>query len=304
MVWSRCAVPPQEVEVRGIALPGVKDCPISGDKLPLVVISHGTSGSFIGHHGTADTLADAGFIVAAINHPGDTSRDMSRSDDLAAFVERPTDIKRLIEFMLQASPVATKIDPERIGFFGFSRGGYTGLVLIGANPDWAVVTTFCEQSLSHACEQVRRKEFPTQPFTRDTRIEAAVIADPLTTMFSPDSYAALTMPVQLWQSERGGDAVLPQVREMFSVSQHIEMVAVINRDCRRNKERWARCYPFRGILAHSPAAEHDLPRPQISHGSTARSIERPYGHFISAFSTVGSQSPLIASASLGNSWCR
>jgi predicted dienelactone hydrolase len=244
MVWSRCAVPPQEVEVRGIALPGVKDCPISGDKLPLVVISHGTSGSFIGHHDTADTLADAGFIVAAINHPGDTSRDMSRSDDLAAFVERPTDIKRLIEFMLQASPVATKIDPERIGFFGFSRGGYTGLVLIGANPDWAVVTTFCEQSLSHACEQVRRKEFPTQPFTRDTRIEAAVIADPLTTMFSPDSYAALTMPVQLWQSERGGDAVLPQVREMFSVSQHIEMVAVINRDCRRNKERWARCYPL------------------------------------------------------------
>jgi hypothetical protein len=122
MVWSRCAVPPQEVEVRGIALPGVKDCPISGDKLPLVVISHGTSGSFIGHHDTADTLADAGFIVAAINHPGDTSRDMSRSDDLAAFVERPTDIKRLIEFMLQASPVATKIDPERIGFFGFFAG--------------------------------------------------------------------------------------------------------------------------------------------------------------------------------------
>jgi len=208
-VWSPCAVTPQEVEVAGIALPGVKDCPILGDKLPLVVISHGRTGSLIGHHDTAETLADAGFIVAAINHPGDTSTDKSRSDDLAAFVERPTDIKRLIDFMLQASPIAAKIDPQRIGFFGFSRGGYTGLVLIGANPDWDVVTTFCQQSTSHACEQVRRKEFPTQPLTHDARIKAAVIADPLTIMFSRDSYAAITVPVQLWQSERGGDGVLP-----------------------------------------------------------------------------------------------
>jgi predicted dienelactone hydrolase len=80
-VWSPCAMPPQEVEVGGIALPGVKDCPILSDKLPLVVISHGRTGSLIGHHDTAETLADAGFIVAAINHPGDTSTDTSRSDD-------------------------------------------------------------------------------------------------------------------------------------------------------------------------------------------------------------------------------
>ena len=209
VVWSPCAAPPQEVEVGGIALPGVKDCPILGDKLPLVVVSHGRTGSLIGHHDTAETLADAGLIVAAINHPGDTSTDKSRSDDLAAFVERPTDIKRLIDFMLQASPVATKIDQQRIGFFGFSRGGYTGLVLIGANPDWATVGEFCGQSTLHACEQVRRKEFPTQPLTHDARIKAAVIADPLTIMFSHDSYAAITVPVQLWQSERGGDGVLP-----------------------------------------------------------------------------------------------
>jgi predicted dienelactone hydrolase len=52
-MWSPCATPPREVEVGGITLPGVKDCPILGDKLPLVVISHGRTGSFIGHHGTA-----------------------------------------------------------------------------------------------------------------------------------------------------------------------------------------------------------------------------------------------------------
>jgi predicted dienelactone hydrolase len=130
------------VEIGGAALPGVRDCPIVGGNPPLVVISHGRGGSFFGQHDIAETLADAGFVFAAMNHPGDTSADMSRSDDLAAVVERPTDIKRLIDFMLQASLVATKIDPQR-GYFGFSRGGYTGLVQFGANPDWAVVGEFC-----------------------------------------------------------------------------------------------------------------------------------------------------------------
>ena len=75
-MWYPCSEPPSEIDLGNIAVPGVKDCPISGDKLPLVVVSHGRGGSFIGHHDTAETLADAGFIVAAINHPGDTASDM------------------------------------------------------------------------------------------------------------------------------------------------------------------------------------------------------------------------------------
>ena len=95
-VWSPCAMPPQDMVVGRATLPGVKDCPIAGDRLPLVVISHGRGGDFIGHHDTAETLADAGFIVAAISHPGDTVSDMSRSGDLSVMIERPTDIKRLM----------------------------------------------------------------------------------------------------------------------------------------------------------------------------------------------------------------
>ena len=56
-------------------LVGVKDCPVTGAKLPLVVFSHGTIGWFGGHHDTAAALADAGFVVAAINHPGDNAKD-------------------------------------------------------------------------------------------------------------------------------------------------------------------------------------------------------------------------------------
>ena len=208
-MWSPCSAAPGEVDLGDVTLTGVKDCPIAGGKLLLVVISHGRGGSFLGHHDVAETLADAGFVVAAINHPGDTSSDTSRSDDLSVFVERPEDIKRLIDFMIGASPAAANIDPGRIGFFGFSRGGYTGLVLLGANPDWALATTFCEQSPIHICDQIRRKEFPAQPLTHDPRIKAAVLADPLALLFTADSLQAIKVPVQVWASERGGDGVTP-----------------------------------------------------------------------------------------------
>jgi hypothetical protein len=37
-MWYPCAEPPGEIELGKITLPGVKDCPIVGEKLPLVVI--------------------------------------------------------------------------------------------------------------------------------------------------------------------------------------------------------------------------------------------------------------------------
>ncbi len=98
-MWYPCAAPPGEIQLGPLTLPGVKDCPISGEKLPLVVVSHGMSGDFADHHDLAETLADAGFIVAAIDHPGHSSFDMSRAGDLSIWVERPTDTKRLIDFM-------------------------------------------------------------------------------------------------------------------------------------------------------------------------------------------------------------
>jgi len=208
-MWYPCSEPPGEIDVGGFTLPGVKDCPISGDKLPLVVISHGRGGSFVNFHDMAETLADAGFIVAAINHAGDTTFDMSHSGNFSVFVERPTDIKRLIDFMLGASPAAPNIDPQRIGFFGFSAGGFTGLVLIGGNPDWGNATTSCQQSSTPLCEQIRRKEFPA-PLAQDQRIRAAVIADPLAIFFTADSFAAVKVPVQLWASQRGGEDITPE----------------------------------------------------------------------------------------------
>jgi predicted dienelactone hydrolase len=102
-VWSPCATPAGQIKLgRGLTTPGTLACPVLGTHLPLIVMSHGYHGSYSSQHDVAEALADAGFVVAAINHPADSGPDMSRADELSALTERPVDIKRLIDFMLDS----------------------------------------------------------------------------------------------------------------------------------------------------------------------------------------------------------
>lgn len=201
-VWYPCATPPQEMTYEDRVLSGAKDCEVIGSKLPLIVISHGRTAWFGAHYDTAAALADAGYVVAAINHPGDNSFDHGRTDHLSVFVERPLDIKRLLDFLLSTWSDTPKIDRERIGLFGFSMGGYTGLVVIGGIPDFRKDLPGCEDNRLLACEQLRNNEAPARPSFRDPRIKAAVIVDPSTGIFFPaESLRAVSVPIQLWSSD-------------------------------------------------------------------------------------------------------
>lgn len=209
VIWTPCAAAPQEIELGPVVLSGRRDCPTEGRDLPLVVISHGHAGSNLSHHDLAESLADAGFVVAAINHPGDNYADMSRAGEISSFIERPKDIRRLIDYMLTDAEDAGKIAAGRVGFFGFSRGGYTGLVLAGGMPDFLKANVPCEDMSIPLCAQLKRKEVPSGPFIADTRIKAFVLADPLNMFPAADGLKAIAAPIQLWSSEFGGDGVLP-----------------------------------------------------------------------------------------------
>lgn len=209
-IWTPCAAAAEPLPVGPYVLHGQHDCPTVGDKLPLIVISHGHGGSLLNHHELAETLADAGFVVAALNHPGDSFSDMSRNAELSVFVERPADIKRLIDYMLGAAPDARQIDSSKIGFFGFSRGGYTGLVLAGGNPDFLHADVPCPDPNIALCKQLQRKEIPNAPLTHDSRIKAYVLADPLDEFPSAKSLENVKAPIQLWASQFGGDGVVPK----------------------------------------------------------------------------------------------
>lgn len=207
-VWYPCNQLPRKERLGPSVLFVAKDCPVTGDKLSLVVISHGRGGSFLDHSDTAEALANAGFVVAAINHPGDNAMDKTRTDDFSVFVERPVDIKRLIDFMLGSWTAAARIDASEIGIFGFSRGGYTGLVAAGANPYFVKSLPLCDGVDTPLCDQVRKGELPE--LDHDPRIKAVVIADPVSVFFTKDSFSNVKIPMQLWRSEFGGGGVTPE----------------------------------------------------------------------------------------------
>ncbi|MBR1128200.1 dienelactone hydrolase [Bradyrhizobium iriomotense] len=211
LVWYPCADTPKQIVLGPFSLPAVANCPLNAHELPLIVISHGRAGSFLAHHDTAEALAENGFIVAALNHPGDTAEDLSQTNDLSVWIERPKEVRRVIDFLIHTSAFAATIDSNRIGFFGFSRGGYTGLALLGGDADWVIGTTFCqEHPLYQLCRRVLSNDVPAEPLAHDPRIKAAALADPPAPFFSSRSLASINVPVQLWASEFGGDGVVLQ----------------------------------------------------------------------------------------------
>jgi predicted dienelactone hydrolase len=213
-IWSPCSAPAGEVKLRTLTLPGTTDCPVVGEKLPLIVLSHGYGGSFTGHHDTAEALADAGFVAVAVNHPLDTGAgDMTRADTLAVLIERSADIKRAIDYMLGTWSDRARLAPDKIGFFGFSRGGYTGLVVAGADPDIRKATAFCTvDSPLPSCGELQRNEIPTQTPVHDPRVKAMVIADPaFGPLFDRDALKDVRIPVQLWASELSGRDQITEV---------------------------------------------------------------------------------------------
>jgi predicted dienelactone hydrolase len=211
-VWYPCATSAGKVKLNDkLSISATMDCPIEGSKLPLVVISTGGNGWFANHHDTAEVLADAGFVTAAISHPGFTSPEkMILKQNVADLIERPVEVKRLVDYMLGTWPFGTKIDSDRIGLFGFSRGGYTGLVTIGGNPDFrrGVALAMCPPEIKSVCDKVWMAAKSTPG--HDPRIKAAVLADPAFVMlFSPSDLKTVTIPIQLWASASGGEMVMP-----------------------------------------------------------------------------------------------
>ena len=70
----------------------VHDSVVSGNRLPLVLISHGTGGSEGSHYDTALALAAEGFVVVALTHTGDNYMDQSYVGNRMNLTDRPRQV--------------------------------------------------------------------------------------------------------------------------------------------------------------------------------------------------------------------
>ena len=184
------------------------DAPVKGRRLPLVVISHGNGGSKEGHYDTALALAAAGFVVAALEHPGDNYHHQSRA---TAMTDRPAALSRVIDFMIGDWANHAAIDPRRIGAFGFSSGGFTVLAAAGGQPDFTLFAPHCVQHpTNYDCKLAGPTGVSAPALGRivpDRRIRALVVAAPALGFTFAHGLDYVRIPVQLWRAD--DDHILP-----------------------------------------------------------------------------------------------
>lgn len=211
-VWYPTESRPWPTTWLGLALLEVaRDAPVAGSGLPLVLISHGNGGGIPSHADLAMALAGAGHVVAAPMHPGDNVADASAAGAATLFSGRNRQVRRTLDHLLGQWPARAQIDPQRIGAFGFSAGGFTVLTALGAQPDMRRVATHCAQSPEFVCAVLKHHQSPLlkgegsalgEPFVADPRLRAAVLAAPgLGFTLGEGALAGVQVPVQLWSGE-------------------------------------------------------------------------------------------------------
>src|SRR5699024_10281466 len=122
-------------------------------KYPLVLLSHGTGGSALQMMWLGSYLAARGYIVAAVNHHGNTAAEKELSP--AGFVlwcERSEDISTVLAKLLTASFLGSHINKGQIGAAGFSLGGYTVISLAGGLTNRKAFNAFCNSGVHPACQ--------------------------------------------------------------------------------------------------------------------------------------------------------
>ncbi|MBS0605528.1 MAG: hypothetical protein KF898_00355 [Parachlamydiales bacterium] len=192
-----------------------RDAPLSTakNKYPLIVMSHGFGGDRFTISWLAEILAANGYIVAAMDHYGNTWNN--KIPELYAKPwERPKDISFVLDELLENQLFKDKINPAKIGFAGYSLGGATGMWIAGAqmgNIPAQKIGEFCAEELPDfvtpdVLEKVDFNE-ARQSF-HDKRISAVfTMAPALGWLFDPSSLKNIHVPICIVTTTK--DQVVP-----------------------------------------------------------------------------------------------
>jgi predicted dienelactone hydrolase len=198
---------PQTVQHDNAAFGGfpvVADAPPALGRHPLAVLSHGFGGNWNNQAWLAVELVRQGYVVAAPNHPGTTSRDMNMAVGRELW-QRPRDLSRMIDWLTGDPAWAPLLSPDRVAVIGHSLGGWTAIEIAGGRLDAARTTADCaEQAALASCKVYQQLGAGQDPASRaalsrdlrDARVKAVVSLDlGLARSFDPASLTAIDAKV-------------------------------------------------------------------------------------------------------------
>ncbi|MBI2772208.1 MAG: dienelactone hydrolase [Burkholderiales bacterium] len=183
----------------------------------LILLSHGTGGTELGHSSLAEALAQNGYLVAALRHPGDNWQDRSlRQTSMESYATaRPQQASRVIDAVLQdpewKDRIASDAKGPRVGAVGHSAGGYTVLALAGARPEPGRFDAHCDAERAQDpifCgtrgappPAASNGAVPPIPPLADARVRAVVAMAPMGAVFSAASLAQIRIPVAVYEAQ-------------------------------------------------------------------------------------------------------
>lgn len=209
--------PGQPLFVAGQAMPHAAFAP-SLEPFPLVLLSHGTGGSAGQMAWLGTRLARAGFVAAAVDHPGNNSTSGVKPEGFLLPWERATDLSEVLDSLLADPEIGPHLDKSRVGAAGFSLGGYTVLELAGAQTDISLLTDLCRKEPTNpncSAPEMKGMPSPLQMYEavrktsgeslarsadsfRDPRVRSVfAIAPALGFTQTPESLRSIRIPVEI-----------------------------------------------------------------------------------------------------------
>ncbi|QWP77074.1 alpha/beta hydrolase [Lysobacter sp. K5869] len=177
------------------------DAPLADDtkgrKRPVILLSHGFGGSARMMGWFAAPLAQAGYVVIGVDHPGNNGADRMTVPGAILWWERAEDLKRALDTVTADPQFGPHIDASRVGASGFSAGGFTALALAGARFDRQRLLGFCH---AHPDDGVCRPQ-----------LEFAITEDDMRKALQRPEVAAL-------EAGAGADHSLPAVKAVFAMA--------------------------------------------------------------------------------------
>ncbi len=184
-----------------------------GEKVPVILISHGLASAPEKHRNLAQHLASYGFVVVVPQHPGSDLAYLEefavgyqrQVSDLQEFVNRPLDISFTLDELERRNDTefGGRLDLENVGIYGHSYGGYTALAVAGAfptpnfeqlNEDCAAEWGIFNNALLLQCRALQLS--PENYNFRDQRIQAVIAANPVNaSIFGEAALSQIEIPI-------------------------------------------------------------------------------------------------------------
>jgi predicted dienelactone hydrolase len=135
---------------------------------PVILFSHGFGGTARMMAWFTTVMAQQGYIVIAVDHPGNNGLDKMTIAGGTMFWDRPGDLAAALETVKADPAIGPHLDIKRLGVAGFSAGGFTALAAAGARVDMKHFTDFCA---AHPDDGVCKPQLEF-PVTIDKAMEA------------------------------------------------------------------------------------------------------------------------------------